>query len=49
VFVGRLPADTTEGDLRDYFSTFGPLEDVYIPKAPHSAQHRGFGFVTFTR
>ncbi|KAK7305215.1 hypothetical protein VNO77_43116 [Canavalia gladiata] len=40
-----FPADSTftENDVANYFSTFGPVEDVRIP----SQQRRMFGFVTF--
>lgn len=44
LFVGRLPRGTNEEDLREYFSTFGPLADVYIPRP-----HRGFAFITFEK
>jgi len=44
LFVGRLPRGTTEEDLQEYFTTFGTLADVYIPKPP-----RGFAFVTFEK
>jgi len=42
LFIGRLPRGTTTEDLRDCFSDFGPLKDVYVPN-----NFRGFGFVTF--
>jgi len=42
LFIGRLKEGTTAEDLKEYFSTFGDLKDVYIPK-----NFRGFGFVTF--
>jgi len=42
LFIGRLPKGTTVEDLRDHFSEYGPLKDVYIPN-----NFRGFGFVTF--
>jgi len=42
LFIGRLPSGTTVEDLKDCFSEYGPLKDVYIPK-----NFRGFGFVTF--
>ena len=35
---------TDEKDLSDYFSTYGALADVYIPKP-----HRGFAFITFEK
>lgn len=47
VFVGKLPAEASAQDLRDYFGRFGPIEDVYIPKELNKSSHRGFGFVTF--
>jgi len=42
LFVGRLPEQTQQDDLRKYFADFGELVDVYVP-----APFRGFGFVTF--
>uniref|UniRef100_UPI00358E9725 TAR DNA-binding protein 43-like n=1 Tax=Myxine glutinosa TaxID=7769 RepID=UPI00358E9725 len=42
IFVGRCPEDLTAEDLRQFFSQFGEVIDVYIPKP-----FRSFGFVTF--
>ncbi|XP_074625365.1 TAR DNA-binding protein 43-like isoform X1 [Acropora palmata] len=42
LFVGRLPEGTTENALLEYFSKFGEITDVYIPKPM-----RGISFVTF--
>ncbi|KAG0433007.1 hypothetical protein HPB47_020309 [Ixodes persulcatus] len=42
VFVGRCTEDLTSDDLRDYFSKFGEVTDVFIPKP-----FRAFAFVTF--
>merc|ERR1712168_969560 len=42
VFVGRCTEDMTADDLRDYFSKFGEVTDVFIPKP-----FRAFAFVTF--
>jgi len=42
IFVGRLTEDLTTDDLREFFSKFGEIIDVYIPKP-----FRGFAFVTF--
>lgn len=42
VFVGRCSEDLTADDLRDYFSKFGEVTDVFIPKP-----FRAFSFVTF--
>jgi len=42
VFVGRCTAETSPDDLREFFSQFGEVVDVYIPKP-----FRSFAFVTF--
>ncbi|MQL70932.1 hypothetical protein Taro_003268 [Colocasia esculenta] len=47
IFVGRLPQEANADDLRQYFSRFGRILDVYVPKDPKRTGHRGFGFVTF--
>ncbi|KAH7446326.1 hypothetical protein KP509_01G051600 [Ceratopteris richardii] len=47
VFVGKLPHEATSEHLRTYFSSFGRVADVYVPKDPKKIGHRGFGFVTF--
>ncbi|CAA7395741.1 unnamed protein product [Spirodela intermedia] len=47
IFVGRLPQEANAEDLRQYFSRFGHIVDVYVPKDPKRSGHRGFGFVTF--
>ncbi|KAK9785263.1 hypothetical protein WJX73_006069 [Symbiochloris irregularis] len=48
IFVGKLNKDCTEGDVKDYFSKFGYVLDVYMPRdKANRSEHRGFGFVTF--
>ncbi|CAH2086451.1 unnamed protein product [Euphydryas editha] len=42
VFVGRCTEDLTANDLREYFSQFGEVTDVFIPKP-----FRAFSFITF--
>ncbi|XP_075166192.1 TAR DNA-binding protein 43-like isoform X2 [Haematobia irritans] len=42
VFVGRCTEDITAEDLKDYFSRFGEVTDVFIPRP-----FRAFSFVTF--
>ena len=42
VFVGRCTEDMTAEDLREYFSKYGEVTDVFIPKP-----FRAFAFVTF--
>mmetsp|Transcript_5980 Transcript_5980/g.17107 ORF Transcript_5980/g.17107 Transcript_5980/m.17107 type:complete len:738 (-) Transcript_5980:1411-3624(-) len=48
IFVGKLNRATTEADVREYFTRFGYVMDVYMPRDKHNRhEHRGFGFVTF--
>ncbi|XP_015786142.1 TAR DNA-binding protein 43 [Tetranychus urticae] len=42
IFVGRLTEDITTEDLREYFSKFGDITDVFIPRP-----FRAFAFVTY--
>jgi RNA recognition motif-containing protein len=34
VFVGQLNPTITEDELKEYFSEFGAIADVHIPKNP---------------
>lgn len=43
VFIARCTEDITAEDLRSYFSQFGEVVDVFIPKP-----FRSFAFVTFS-
>lgn len=43
VFVGRCTEDMTADDLRQYFSKYGEVVDVFIPKP-----FRAFAFITFS-
>lgn len=42
IFIGRLSESIQKDDLNDYFSKYGEIEDIFIPKP-----FRGFAFVTF--
>jgi RNA recognition motif-containing protein len=39
---------TTEADLRDTFSQFGTVTDVYVANDRMTGRPRGFAFVTFS-
>jgi RNA recognition motif-containing protein len=45
IYVGNLPSEITEEELRKEFSTFGAVTSVSIVKDKFSGQPRGFGFV----
>ena len=43
----ELPYDCKEDELREKFSEFGEIGDVYIPKHRDTGECRGFAFVRF--
>src|SRR5512136_1798605 len=48
LFVGNLPYEMTEPDLREFFSSVGPLSSVIIPVNRETGKRRGFAFVEFS-
>ena len=47
LFVGNIPYDTTEEQLREHFAEVGALSFVHIPKDRETGRSRGFAFVEF--
>mmetsp|Transcript_1236 Transcript_1236/g.3595 ORF Transcript_1236/g.3595 Transcript_1236/m.3595 type:complete len:519 (+) Transcript_1236:1584-3140(+) len=47
LFISKLSSELNREDLRDYFSQFGELTDVYLPLAPGTTAHKGICFVSF--
>jgi cold-inducible RNA-binding protein len=47
LFVGNLPYETTEEEIRQHFSTVGNLSYVSIPLDRETGKKRGFAFVEF--
>jgi RNA recognition motif-containing protein len=45
IYVGNLPYEVTEEDLRLAFEPFGQVDSVNIIKDRFSGQSKGFGFV----
>ncbi|KUF77863.1 Serine/arginine-rich splicing factor 2 [Phytophthora nicotianae] len=45
--VDNVPFQIGSDELRDLFSKFGEIGDVYIPRARGSNESRGFAFVRF--
>jgi RNA recognition motif-containing protein len=47
VKVDNLPYDTRPEDLKDVFSKYGEVKDIYLPKDRASGRPRGFAFVRY--
>src|SRR5215510_5103177 len=47
LYVGNLPFNVTEEELRAHFSTIGPLSYLSIPTDRETGKQRGFAFVEF--
>jgi RNA recognition motif-containing protein len=45
IYVGNLPYEVTEEELRQEFGTFGAVTSVNIIKDKFSGRSKGFGFV----
>ena len=47
VFVGGLPSSITEDKLRNYFETYGRVNEIELLRDRETSRLRGFAFVTF--
>src|SRR3954466_5220743 len=47
LFVGNLPYDASEDEIRSHFATAGNLASVFIPVDRETGRKRGFAFVEF--
>jgi RNA recognition motif-containing protein len=45
IYVGNLPYEVNEQELRQEFGTFGSVTSVNIVKDKYTGRPRGFGFV----
>jgi len=45
IYVGNLPYDVTEDELRQEFASFGEVTSASIPTDRYSGRPRGFAFV----
>jgi len=48
VFIGGLPRDITEDDLRELCEPLGEIYEVRLTKDKDTKENKGFAFVTFT-
>jgi cold-inducible RNA-binding protein len=47
LFVGNLPYDVTEAELREYFSSVGQIAYIYLPTDRETGKLRGFAFIEY--
>jgi len=47
IFVGGIPHDITLEELSDYFSEFGSVKQIDMPRNAKNGKLRGFSFVHF--
>jgi cold-inducible RNA-binding protein len=48
LYVGNLPYNVNEDDLRDLFAPYGAPESVIVIMDRDTGRSKGFGFVEFT-
>ncbi|XP_068089739.1 heterogeneous nuclear ribonucleoprotein D-like [Hyperolius riggenbachi] len=48
VFVGGLSPDTTEEQIKEYFGSYGDIENIELPMDTKTNERRGFCFITYT-
>jgi cold-inducible RNA-binding protein len=48
IYVGNLPYSTEEDQLRDLFTQYGEIEEVYLARDKVSGKKKGYAFVRFT-
>ena len=48
IFLGGLPFEAAEDDLRHDFEKFGRIEDVHLPRDKETDRPRGFAFITYS-
>lgn len=47
IFIGNIPFDATEEDLKSLFKELGGIKQILIPKDRETGKSRGFAFVEF--
>lgn len=47
LFVGALPQEAKDTDIKEYFGTFGDIENINLKMDPMTGRSRGFAFIVF--
>ena len=47
IYLGRIPHGFYESEMRSYFSQFGTVEQVHIPRNKKTARFKHYAFVEF--
>lgn len=47
IYVGNLPYNTNEDQLREFFAQYGNIEDIKLIVDFNTGRSKGFGFITF--
>lgn len=47
LYVGNLSFDSTEDQIKTFFSDFGEITDIRLIKDFETGRSRGFAFITF--
>ena len=47
LFVGALPQEAKDSDIKEYFETYGEIDNVTLKMDAMTGRSRGFAFVIF--
>ena len=47
LFVGGLPQEVSQDDLKEYFEQFGEIDSVKLKMDPMTGRSRGFAFLLY--
>ncbi|XP_019871256.2 RNA-binding protein squid-like [Aethina tumida] len=48
IFVGGISQETTEAQLKEYFTEYGSIEAIRLKTDPNTGNSKGFAFIVFT-
>jgi RNA recognition motif-containing protein len=47
LFVGGLPQEASDEDIKEYFGQYGEIDNVNLKMDPQTGRSRGFAFILF--